>query len=398
MTADKIIISFDDNDNSDNQKIEINLNDSAPQSFDVISAFPFGNKGYSLCTDSMLDFPSGIDRSFGIEFNLNLKKIFINSLLESGRFIVLSSVDGSIFLIEKFTGKLFYKFYFENEKFEKSGIVLNDILYINSIQKIFSLDARFKPNDTIPSDNVSPSVFYTAPDGFFIWSSLNEFNGNIIFMIFSPSDNIANIINLNQNGLPKVLFSFKPAHFINGEILASDNYLFTLFDDQICILNHNSSLLIKNNFLFSYDVFPVLINNDLFFNSPEGEIFTLNINSPSPRFTGIKTPVINSIAASGDIIFIGNSSGWSAFNKNGFEIYSHIDIDKNILLSLGKNILAVSAGNKIILHNISNFPEAQLFSLNDVIVSARVSNNSVFVLSKSGLLQSFKNNMLIIHI
>jgi len=419
MTADKIIISFDDtqepeNQNPDKLKLEIELNTPAqvpsPAPVEKISSFPYGDRGYTLNSNSPLDFPSGIERGFGVSFSLDLKHNFINSLIESSEYIITASVDGFINLIDKATGNLSYTFFFENERFEKAGVVIDDIIYINSIKKVYFLDSRFRGNDSnnlrgntpsvIPAEAGihTPSVIYSAPDDFFIWSSLNEFNCNIIFTIYSPSQNIAHIITLTQNGNADIIFSFNPVRFVSGEILASSNSLFTLFDDKICIFNNNSQTLIQNNYFFSYDVFAVLINDDLFFNSPSGEIYTININSSSLRFTGIKTSVINSIAASGNVLFIGTSSGWSAFNKNGFEIFSHIDVDKNTLLSLGNNILTASAGNKILFFNTAKFAEAQLFSLKDDIVSARVSHNSVFVLTKSGILQSFKNNMLIIHI
>lgn len=407
MAADKIIISFDDAEEPEKEKLEIEIKDSVPEpepkpaveTFEKISSFPYGDRGYTLNSKSNLEFPSGIERGFGVEFTADLKQSFLNSILESGKYIILASVDGFINLVEKSSGKLYERFFFEGERFEKSGVVLNDRIYVNSIRKIY-LIADNTPS-VIPANagiHCSPVVFYTAPEGFFIWSSLNEFNGNIIFTLFSPKENTGKIIEKTQDGNENIIYSFNPGNYISGEILAAESSLYTLFDNKICVITGNTQTLIENSFAFSYDVYSVLLNDVIYFNSPSGEIYTLDKNSFSTRFTGIRTSNINSIAASDDVIFTGTSTGWSAFHRNGVELYSHIDVDKNTLLGIGKNILAASVNNKIMFHNTAKFAEAQMFSLSDEIVSARVSANSVYVLTKTGKLESFKNDMLIIHI
>ncbi len=395
MAADKIIISFDDAEEPEKEKLEIEIKDLVPEpeqkpaveTFEKISSFPYGDRGYTFNSKSNLEFPSGIERGFGVEFAADLKQSFLNSILESGKYIILASVDGFINLIEKSSGKLYERFFFEGERFEKSGVVLNDRIYVNSIHKIYLIE-----------DDNSPVVFYKAPEDYFIWSSLNESGGNIIFTLFSPKENTGKIIEKTSDGSENIIYSFNPVNYISGEILAAESSLYTLFDNKICVITGNTQTLIENSFAFSYDVYSVLLNDVLYFNSPSGEIYTLDKNSFSTRFTGIKTSNINSIAASDDVIFTGTSTGWSAFHRNGVELYSHIDVDKNTLLGIGKNILAASVNKKIMFHNTAKFAEAQLFSLNDEIVSARVSANSVYVLTKTGKLESFKNDMLIIHI
>ncbi len=395
MAADKIIISFDDAEEPEKEKLEIEIKDSIPEPepkpavepIEKISSFPYGDRGYTLNSKSNLEFPSGIERGFGVEFTADLKQSFLNSILESGKYIILASVDGFINLVEKSSGKLYERFFFEGERFEKSGVVLDDRIYVNSIHKIYLIE-----------DDNSPVVFYKAPEDYFIWSSLNESGGNIIFTLFSPKENTGKIIEKTPDGNENIIYSFNPGNYISGEILAAESSLYTLFDNKICVITGNTQTLIENSFAFSYDVYSVLLNDVLYFNSPSGEIYTLDKNSFSTRFTGIKTSNINSIAASDDVIFTGTSTGWSAFHRNGVELYSHIDVDKNTLLGIGKNILAASVNNKIVFHNTAKFAEAQMFSLSDEIVSARVSANSVYLLTKTGKLESFKNDMLIIHI
>ena len=188
MAADKIIISFDDAEEPEKEKLEIEIKDSIPEPepkpavepIEKISSFPYGDRGYTLNSKSNLEFPSGIERGFGVEFTADLKQSFLNSILESGKYIILASVDGFINLVEKSSGKLYERFFFEGERFEKSGVVLDDRIYVNSIHKIYLIE-----------DDNSPVVFYKAPEDYFIWSSLNESGGNIIFTLFSPKEKYA---------------------------------------------------------------------------------------------------------------------------------------------------------------------------------------------------------------
>ena len=162
--SERIIIDFDDNGKDDGNKkkdnagerIIIDFEDSIekPEVMDIseipessvekllkskVNSFYKGSSGLNNYFESELIFPEGIDNSFRKIFSLKFADEFFNTILENNKFIILSSGKGNIYFIDRFTGKLKGKLFFENDSFEKTGIVYENRIFINSLKSVFEI-------------------------------------------------------------------------------------------------------------------------------------------------------------------------------------------------------------------------------------------------------------------
>jgi hypothetical protein len=419
MSEDKIIISFDDEkpahkdekiiiDVGEPEKIitenrktipEINLNNLKLNSF--------FKDNCSLCSfsTSQMTFPSGVENGFGDNFSIDLKDVFLNSLLENNLYIIASSKSGNIYFIDRKNGMLSDKKFIDKESFEKTGFVYHNEIFINSLNSIYKIVLADK------SSNLSLQKIYDAADNFIIWSNLNYYAGKIIFVEFSRDLKTACLRIIDYDNYELIYeFKFKVEKYVSDSVTIGKNNLLLLFDNKILIvdlLNQNTKFL-NLNFNCSEESFVLFLNNKFYFNNSSNDLLyiEMDVYSGKVNFSGISSSIINSIAGFEDNIFIGNSNGWDVYKANGTLLFSFDDTTDNKIESLNKNILAVSKQNRIVFHNLNRFQEAEGFTLstgpyiykNDIVASVKISFDGIFVLTKNGLLRVFNNDKLNLNI
>lgn len=368
-----------------------------------VNSFYRGNSflNNSFITD--LKFPEGIDNGFRKKFSIRLRDEFFNSILENNKYIITASRTGSIYLTDRFTGKIKDKIFIENESFEKTGIVYENTIYLNSLKKIF----RIRTN----TDGTNlPEEIYHADNEFFIWSSLNRHRDFIVFTEYNISGKKAFIRIIDTKNINPVFdFAFEVKNFLSDRICIADGSLYILCDNSILIYDlermvaKEEMLNIKtdeNSFIF-------YLNYRIYITALDNELFYIDLPPVNYRFktTGIKNAYINSIGGFADNIFIGTLDGWKYCKSSGLQVYSHEDEYENKIECISKHILVISQSNKIVFCNLNRFQEAEgyVIASNEKnesveIVSAVISNNEIFLLTANGILEVFTNDKLNIHI
>ena len=402
----RIVIDFDNEPEKDEKIIEVEDIEAGYEEKILkseINAFYRGNPFLNNSYNTDLKFPEGIDKGFRKKFSVNLKDEFFNTILENNRYIILASRSGTVYLTDRFTGKIKDRILFENESFEKTGIVFENNIYLNSLKKIF----RIRTNTE--GQNYQEEI-YCADKDYFIWSSLNRYKDLIVFSEYNIPEKkafirIIDIKNIN----PVYDFKFEVKNFLSDRICISDGCAYILFDDSVLIydlerMTSNDELLnIKtdeNSFIF-------YLNYRIYITSHSNELFYMDLPPVNYRFktTGIKNTYINSIGGFADNIFVGTLDGWKYYKSSGLQVYFHEDEYENKIECISKNILVISQSNKIVFCNLNRFQEAEgyVIASNEKnesveIVSAVISNNEIFVLTANGILEVFTNDKLNIHI
>lgn len=362
-----------------------------------------GNPHLSNSFETDIKFPAGIEQGFRKKFSLNIQDEFFNSILENNRFVVLSSKNGNVYLIDRFNGAIKDKIFFEYESFEKTGLVYFNIIYLNSLKKIIRVD--YKTDGKAESEDV-----YDSPKDYFIWSNLNRFSDFIIFTEFNLSDKKVNLKVINSNNYGEVYeFKFETEDYVSDKICIADGCAYLLFDSSILVYDLTKltgttyPVEIKtdeNSFIF-------YLNYRLYITSNLNELYYIDL--PSENFkiknSGIKNNYINSIGGFGDNIFAGTLEGWKYYKASGLQIYSFEDEDENKIECISKNVLGISKKNKIVFCNLNRFQEAEGYVISTKgkeesieIISTVFSKNVIFVLTKNGILEAFTNDKLNIHI
>lgn len=395
--AEKIVISFDDETPEKKEKAEEKIiidfkpaekQDKSKEVKDSVVDFQYRGDSYLTGEDrSRLTYPSGLENGFGKIYSADLKDTFLNSILINNKFVILSSAGGSIYFIDRFKGELTSKCVIEGETFEKTGIVIKNNLYINSVCSIYTFDESIKENK-----------IYGSESGYYIWSHLNKLKDNIIFLEYSPEEKRAFAVLFNADSKEIVKGGeINVGHYISDSIITDGEYVYIFYDNVILKgdLKNNYIKSYQLNFGVSPDTNFILTDGKIYFNNSNNELFYLDIKNEDIKFTGIRSGFINSLASAGDNLFIGLINGWQLYKTSGMPVYTYEDITENRIETLNKHILAVSKGNKIIFHNLDKFQEAEGFSLtSDKIISVRIGEDTVFVLSKNGILEVFNNDKL----
>ena len=132
---EKIIIEVVDTDTKPKEQKkaipEINLNNLK------LNSFFKDNCSLSSFSTSQMNFPSGVENGFGDNFSIDLKDVFLNTLLENNLYIIASSKSGNIYFVDRVNGNLIDKKFLENESFEKTGFVYHNKIFINSLNSIY---------------------------------------------------------------------------------------------------------------------------------------------------------------------------------------------------------------------------------------------------------------------
>jgi hypothetical protein len=354
------------------------------------------------CFPGTLKFPEGIERGFRKRFIINLKDEFFNSMVENNECLILSSKNGNIYFIDKKTGKVKNRVSLFPETFEKTGLVYENSLYINSLTGIHLAEGN--------GTDAPPKKVYSSGAGFFIWSNLNRYENFIPFLEYNPAGKTAFLKIMNTESCNIAYeYEFAVREYIHDSICIAGNYLYFSYDSRVykLVMPGFDSLLAEsfegadeNCILFS-------AGNRLFITNRDNDIYYSDFNSTMPdfKFTGIKESYINSAAGFDDNVFTGTIDGWKYFKSNGMPVYTHEDADENHIRALNANILVVSKKNRLIFHNLKRFQEAEGFTLTiegenrpQEILTAVISNNDIFALTEEGILASFTNDRLNIHI
>lgn len=413
--SERIIIEFDDEEEKKNEdRIIVDIEETAKtivveeikESYEErilkskINSLSGGNTNLSSSYDSDLKFPEGIEQGFRKKFSLDLKDEFFNSVLENNRFLILSSKSGNIYLIDRFTGKINDKIFFEYESFEKTGLVYQNVIYINSLKTV----------QEISDTGLGRKEIYKSHEGFFIWSNLNRYKDNIIFIEHSDSMRKSSLKIIDLNETAKITaFDFESERFVSDKVCIANGAAYILFDSSILIFDIDKMtgtihpLDVKtdeNSFIF-------YLNYRIYITTHLNEIYYLDLPPVSFRFkySGIKNSYINSIGGFGDNLFMGTLDGWKYYKTSGFPVYHFEDEYENKVESISKNVLIISKRNKIVFCNLNRFQEAESYTISSnennesvEVVSAIISNNEIFVLTKNGMLEAFTNDKLNIHI
>ncbi|HLT23941.1 MAG TPA: hypothetical protein VK004_02345 [Ignavibacteria bacterium] len=417
---DRLVIDFDDDAQNESveEKIEEKTQERAEEKAEdpikpvvsleeqvkelKVDSFYRASPTLSNYYSSEIKFPEGIEISYHENSMTDLKDTFLNSILESNKYLIVSSSGGSVYAVDRFTKKIKRRLSFNNEAFEKTGLVYENKMIINSIRSIYGISE----ND-IETGN-TPSASYTSNAGYYIWSSLNREKNVVVFLEYSPESKSGNIVLINGVNV-SVLFmqNFEVRNYLNHLVCLLNGKAFFIADNILYImdLSLNNLQEIKLNAEFNENSEIFADGNKLYLTSDDGKIYFLENGTGELKYTGICETYINSCAAFEGNIFIGTESGWKYYNAGGALVYSHDDIEENKIEAVSKNMLIVSRKNKVIFHNLVRFQEAEGFVIKNEddtrgqeIFSAVISYNEIYVLTKDGILSSFVNDMLNIHI
>lgn len=415
--SNRILIEFDDTtDETEMQHHEKNQKEnqkedrkeSPEEAFlkTKVNCFYKGNSYLNNSFNSKLKFPEGIDQSFRKKFSKNLKDEFFNSILQNNRYIILSSRKGNIYLIDRTTGFSERKLSFDDESFEKTGLVYENTIYLNSLSKIFCI----KESEV---GEIIHKGIYNSPDGYFIWSNLNRYKNYLVFTEYSISEDRAFIKVLNTESVSPVYdFEFSIKDFISDKLCIAEGKAYMLFDNKILTYDIDKLSATINDCEVKTDEnsFVFYLNYRLYITSGINELFYLDLPAVNYNFktTGIRNSYINSIGGFADNILLGTLDGWKLYKSSGLQIYYFEDEYENKIESISKNILVISQSNKIVFCNLNRFQEAEGYVLSSdgdpesneavEIVSAIIADNEIFVLTKSGILEAYTSDKMNIHI
>jgi len=415
--SNRILIEFDDTTDEtemelsgENQKeIQKDIRKESPEEAFLktkVNCFYKGNSYLNNSFNSKLKFPEGIDQSFRKKFSKNLKDEFFNSILQNNRYIILSSRKGNIYLIDRTTGFSERKLSFDDESFEKTGLVYENTIYLNSLSKIFCIKES-------EDGEIIHKGIYNSPDGYFIWSNLNRYKNYLVFTEYSISEDKAFIKVLNTESVSPVYdFEFSIKDFISDKLCIAEGKAYMLFDNKILTYDIDKLSATINDCEVKTDEnsFVFYLNYRLYITSGINELFYLDLPAVNYNFktTGIRNSYINSIGGFADNILLGTLDGWKLYKSSGLQIYYFEDEYENKIESISKNILVISQSNKIVFCNLNRFQEAEGYVLSSdgdpesneavEIVSAIIADNEIFVLTKSGILEAYTSDKMNIHI
>lgn len=415
--SERIIIEFDDgkdNKKKEDERIVIDFDkaedkiviEEIEESYErkilkaKINSCYRGNTGISNYYESNLKFPEGIEKGFRLKKSLQLEDEFYNSILENNRFIVLSSKKGNAYLIDRFSGKINQKIFFENESFEKTGLVYENFIYLNSLRKVHELNKT----------GISKREIFSSGDAHFIWSNLNRFGDLIAFTRYNPEMQSAVFTVINPKDSNDIReFNFEVTRFVGDSVCMAGECAYVMFDEKILEYNfmkntgkiYNAGTGLNENSLMFF------LNSRLWITSDLNELYYAHIPEYELKFkySGIKNVYLNSAGGFDDNLFIGTLEGWKFYKTGGLQVYSYEDENENKIECISKNILVVSRKNKIMFCNLNRFQEAEGYVISTdkpddaiEIVSAVIIGNEIAVLTSGGLLELFTNDKLNIHI
>lgn len=416
---ERIIIEFPEDEKSD--KLEINLNDEIsiqpvePKvnheesnrkniSDSKINSFYKGSPNLNGFFKSDLKFPEGIDKSFRRKHHLEIKDNFLNSVLESNKYFILSSVSGNVYFLDRFDFSVKNKIFIEENVFEKTGLVFENRIFVNSVKNIF----EFKSEEN--EEEIFYDSIYQSERDFFIWSNLNRYKNLILFLEYNPESKKALLKIIDTaNHYSITEFEFTSNDFLSESVCIGEGMAYILNDDKILVcdlmtMDFREVKIETSGFTTSHFLFQ---NYKMYFAKDLQELFYLNSSSKENgyKYSGIKLNYINSLSGYGENLFIGTIDGWKCYKNNGLLVYSFDDEYENKVECCNENLVVITKKNKFVIHNLNRFQEAESRTVSsqdrdesDDIVSVLISFNNLIVLTKDGIIELYADDNLNIHI
>lgn len=417
---ERIIIEFpEDNSNENSGRLEIDIKEDISITPKInheeinrknildakINSFYKGSANLNGFFKSDLKFPEGIDKSFRRKHHLEIKDNFLNSVLENNKYFILSSVSGNVYFIDRFDFSVKNKIFIEENVFEKTGLVVDNKVFVNSVKNIFEFKEENNDEHEIYYDSI-----YTSERDFFIWSNLNRYKNLILFLEYNPESKKALLKIIDTaNHFSITEFEFVSNDFLSDSICIGEGMVYILNDNKILIcdlmtmdfreIKADTPGFSTSHFLFQ--------NYKLYFAKDLQEMFYINSSSKESayKYSGIKLNYINSLSGYGENLFIGTIDGWKCYKNNGLLVYSFDDEYENKVECCNENLVVIIKKNKFVIHNLNRFQEAESRTVSSVgrdesddIVSVLISFNNLIVLTKDGIIELYADDNLNIHI
>lgn len=423
MINSKIDISFDDENDSEKKKIEIDFESEEtnfketeifvkekliiPENFKeeitteininnfYYFANPECNKFYNVC----LKFPSGLESGFRRKFSIETGFEFFTEILINEDKIILTSKEGEIIFIDKHTGSLLSKLTVKNEYIEKTGIVTDGRVFVSTLNSILEC-----------FENTYEQK-YQADKEFYIWSNLNIIDDKIIFAVYSDIKKKYKIILYDlKNNCYSEIYEDKIEDNMGSNFVIYKSRCFIIIDNYVLSLDFTTDktkpIIEKIETDSTGEAYLLAIKSGIIL-ADRKDIYFMNIllNERSFKYTGISSYEINSLAGNNETLIIGTGKGWGKYKISGMTENFSEDNEENIVRALNDNVLSVTKKNKIIFYNLHNANEAEGFVINSKnisgsqeIISVVYDKNQIFTLTDKGILTCFSNDKLNIHI
>ncbi|MBN1632835.1 MAG: hypothetical protein JW917_01560, partial [Ignavibacteria bacterium] len=309
MADDKIIISFDDEEENRNNKqkndvLNVNITEEKDVSVKIkpeeeTSPYEPEYSGYksdnrlSGFNKSELAYPAGNERCFRTLKQIELNDEFINNIFQTYDNLILTSLNGNVYSVNKPDASLVYRYNAGNVRFEKTGFSYKDKAYINSINAVYSID----------EDNIIRAIYKSEP-GCYIWNNLNCMAGDnsisIVLNEYNPDNKQGKIILLNPVD-KKIIYTYKYSsnNIIPGKISSCNGKIIFFTDRKLHILNYkNENVLTSETENLYEDNFDFLVlGNRLYYYKDDNKIYyrDLNFSPQEEKYTGININGINSL-------------------------------------------------------------------------------------------------------
>lgn len=422
MADEKIIISFDDEEENSvppeqNGILDVNISgqENIPEKVltkkkdtpykPEYSGYKSDNQLTGFNT-SALTYPAGNDRCFRALKQIELKDEFINNIFQTYDNLILTSLNGNVYIVNKRDASLIHKFTASNARFEKTGFSYKGNAYINTIKAVYSID----------KDKIIREI-YKSESGCYIWNNLNcvPKNDSILIILneYNPDSKQGKIIFLNPSD-KKIIYAYKYTsnNIIPGKISVYNNNIIFFTDRKLHIFNYvNNDVVISEAENLSEDTFDFLVlDSRLYYYKADYKIYyrDLNFSPKEEKYTGININGITSLMGFKNYLFAGSGNGWSVYDMNGLTVHNYQDANEFNILQVNENILIASSGKNIYFANLTVFQETEKYLIasaseerlpvNFRIISAIITEDKIFTLTSNGILTAFANDLLNVNV
>jgi len=409
MATEKIIISFDD---EEEDVLDVNISEGKKtEEKNVYTEFKPTYSGYK--SDNALTgyntpglaYPTGSERCFRIFSQTELKDEFTNRIFQTYENLILTSLNGNFYAINKKDAAIAHKEHITGARFEKTGFSLNNRVYINSIDAVFSAGENFFVKE----------IYKTAED-YFIWNNLNCISGDgstfIIINEYNPNEKDGKISFLNaESGEVHISFEYTSLNIIPDKIPVSGNYVLFFTDGFLNIINYKTREFFKTEIhgLTEENSDTLILNDRIYYYKSDNKIYYIEFSRQPLRekFSGITIPGINSLYGYKKYLFAGSGSGWYVYEAGGLQIHYLQDTSVFELLQMNENVLAASSGKYVYFSNLNSFQESERYLItpppenapeNYRVTDAEITGDKIFTLTSSGIVTAFGNDLLNVNV